>query len=155
MKLQLDTIYHKWKCDKVIKVKLQLKCCYFVVNVYYTSTFNLFILIDGCNKSQKKTERKRKDTRTRRSNFVIRVEREEYHEDFLKKFQKLKQELFFKDNALFLEWLLDVAASTILGNEEKSAFVISANKAKSIIWEDKLYLKWLFQLSLVYQFSHY
>ena len=103
----------------------------------------------------KKTERKRKDTRTRRSNFVIRVEREEYHEDFLKKFQKLKQELFFKDNALFLEWLLDVAASTILGNEEKSASVISANKAKSIIWEDKLYLKWLFQLSLVYQFSHY
>ena len=66
-----------------------------------------------------KAKKRRKDTRTRRSNFFITVGREEYHESLFKTFQRLNQELFFKDNASFL--LLDVAASTILGNEEKRA----------------------------------
>ena len=68
-----------------------------------------------------KAKKRRKDTRTRRSNFFITVGREEYHESLFKTFQRLNQELFFKDNASFLEWLLDVAASTIFGNAEKRA----------------------------------
>ena len=66
-----------------------------------------------------KAKKRRKDTRTRRSNFFIAVGREEHHESLFKTFQRLNQELFFKDNASFL--LLDVAASTILGNEENRA----------------------------------
>ena len=84
-----------------------------------------------------KAKKRRKDTRTRRSNFFITVGRQEYNENLFKTFQRLKQELFFKNNASFLEWLLDLATSTILGDEEKRAFIISINKAKSIFQEDK------------------
>lgn len=66
--------------------------------------------------------------------FFITVGREEYHENL---FERSKQELFYKSNASLLEWLLHVATSAILGDEEKRAFIISVNKAKSIIQQDK------------------
>ena len=90
--------------------------------------------IDATKAKKKKEER----YSYQEKQCFIAIGREEYHKNLFKKFQKLEQELFFKNNASFLDWLLDVATSSILGGEVKRAFVISVNKSKSIIQEDKV-----------------